>query len=133
MATDDTSENKKDRELRILRAEVEALRGRLSLVSDLSRRITASLDLPVVLKEVVDAACELTQSRYGALAVFDDTGHAVEFITNGITDEIRRRIGDLPQGLGLLGFLHELQQPLRLTEMSHHPRSVGFPANHPHA
>ncbi|HLF03983.1 MAG TPA: ATP-binding protein, partial [Dehalococcoidia bacterium] len=126
-ATDDRGE----RELRNLREENDRLRGRLALLSRLSLRITASLDLSTALQEVVEAACALTGARYGALGIFDDAGRVQQFVTHGVTVEERERIAHLPQGLGLLGLLHQLQQPLRLSDLSQHHRSVGFPANHP--
>jgi len=131
MTLEDTSESRKDRELQNLRVEIDRLRGRLSLLSDISRRITSSLDPPTVLQEVVDAACELTGARYGALGVFDAPGRIQQFITHGVTPEERERIGALPQGLGIIGLLQHLQQPLRLANLSSHPRSIGFPPNHP--
>ena len=48
-----------------------------------------------------------------------------------MTDEEREAIGKLPEGLGILGWLQDLQEPLRLGDLTTHPRSVGFPANHP--
>jgi PAS domain S-box-containing protein len=125
--TDDRSQ----RELRNLREENDRLRRRLGLLSRLSLRITASLDLATALQEVVAAACALTGARYGALGIFDAAGRVEQFITHGVTPEERERIAHLPQGLGLLGLLHQLQQPLRLSDLSQHHRSVGFPANHP--
>ena len=125
------SEGPKDRELRNLIEENDRLRGLLSQLSVLSLRITSSLDLPTVLQGVVDSACELTGAKYGALGVFDASGLILQFITHGITPEERERIGNLPQGLGILGWLHHLQQPLRLADLSQHPRSVGLPPNHP--
>lgn len=53
-------ESVKDRELQNLRGENERLRGLLSQLSKLSLQITATLDLPTVLQDVVDAACALT-------------------------------------------------------------------------
>ena len=80
-------------ELARLRHEVSRLRGRLSLLSDLGARITSSLDLPSVLQAVVDAACQLTGAKYGALGVFDESGTLQQFVTHGLTDERRREIG----------------------------------------
>ena len=105
-----------------LRREIESLRGGLSRLSEVSRRITESLDLETVLREVVDGARSLTSARYGALAVFDDGGQVQDFITSGITDEECRRLGSLPTGLGLLGYLNEVREPLRLPDLSRHSR-----------
>lgn len=124
-------DNINDRELQNLRSENDRLRSLLATLSQLGLQITSSLDLPTVLQQVVDAACELTGARYGALGVFDGDGRIQQFITHGISQAEREQIGDLPQGLGILGWLHHLQQPLRLSDLSQHPRSVGFPANHP--
>jgi hypothetical protein len=60
-------ESPMDRELQNLRGENQRLRGLLSLLSDLSLKITSTLDLPTVLQDVIDAACDLTGARYGAL------------------------------------------------------------------
>lgn len=128
---DEASEGKKDQELRNLREELDHLRGHVSLLRDVSRRISSSLDLSTVLQEVVDAVCDLTGARYGALGVFDASGRIQQFVTHGITLEERERIGNLPQGLGILDWLYHSQQPLRLADLSQHPRSVGFPPHHP--
>ena len=62
---------------------------------------------------------------------FDDSGSIETLITSGITPEERPRFGDLPKGLGLLQYLNEIEGPLRLADISSHPRSVGFPEGHP--
>ncbi len=124
-------ETRRERELINLRAETERLRKRLVLLSALSRRIASSLEVETVFQDVVDSACELTGAGYGALAVFDERGRVLQFITHGLTDDERQRIGSPPEGLGILGWLRELQEPLRLGDLTKHPRSAGFPANHP--
>ena len=58
-------------------------------------------------------------------------GRIQEFITEGITDEERAKIGDPPTGHGILGLLISEARPLRLAEIAAHPKSVGFPPNHP--
>jgi signal transduction histidine kinase len=119
------------RELANLRDENQRLRGRLVMLSELGRRIVSSLDAETVLQRVIDSACELTDARYGALGVFDLQGRVEKFITHGATAEERARIGALPEGLGILGWLQDVQEPLRLGDLTKHRRSVGFPPNHP--
>ena len=118
-------------EIDTLRREIDDLRTRHLRFSEVSRRITESWDLDTVLQEVVDGARSLTDARYGAVGVFDDSGRVRQFITSGITPEDRRLLGRLPKGLGLLGYLNEIQEPLRLADLTLHSRSVGFPENHP--
>lgn len=119
------------RELQNLREEVVRLQSRFSLLSDLNRKISSSLELGTVLQDIVDAACTLTEAKYGAVGVFDEAGKITQFITHGLSDEERARIGNLPQGLGVLGWLRDQPRPIRLHDISLHPRSVGFPPNHP--
>ena len=54
-----------------------------------------------------------------------------EFVTSGITDEERAAIGHNPTGRGVLGVLIDNPHPLRLVDVSEHPKSTGFPPGHP--
>lgn len=130
-SADDQIQGRRDREVTNLRGENDNLRRRLILLSGLGRQIASSLDPERVLQEVIDGACELTDARYGALGVFDAERRVEKFITHGISQDGRAAIGKLPEGLGILGWLQDLQEPLRLGDLTTHPRSVGFPANHP--
>ena len=114
-----------------LRRENEALRDRLSRLSKASLRITEYLDHDAVLQGVIDEARLLTDARYGALVAFGAPGSIETLITSGITPEERGRLGDLPKGLGLLQYLNEVEEPLRLANIASHSRSVGFPKGHP--
>ena len=70
-----------------LARENQALRQRLSRLSEASLRINESLDLDTVLQEVVDSARALTGSRYGVITTLDDSGLPREFVTSGVTSE----------------------------------------------
>ena len=64
--------------------------------------------------------------------MIDQSGTALErFVTHGVDDETRARIGDLPRGRGVLGALISDARTLRLHAISDDPRSVGFPPGHP--
>lgn len=94
--------------------------------------IGSDLDLPAMLRRIVDGAVDLVGATYGALGVLDDTGtRLAQFITVGIDDEAHRAIGTLPEGHGILGLLIVEAKPLRLPDLSKHPDSFGFPPNHP--
>ncbi|MDE2900478.1 MAG: winged helix-turn-helix domain-containing protein [Chloroflexota bacterium] len=114
-----------------LKNEVESLRSRLAKLNEASLGIFGSLDADAVLQAVIDASRLLTDARYGAILTFDDSGEMEHFFTSGISPEERRRIGRMPQGLGILGYMNEIEGPLRLTDIAGHPRSIGFPENHP--
>lgn len=93
--------------------------------------VVAELSLESVLQKVVDEARTLIDARYGALSVTDGDDRIRAFITSGLDDEERRKIGDPPRGEGLLGVVLRQGQRLRLAEIHSDPRSVGFPKHHP--
>ena len=94
--------------------------------------ISADLSLSETLTHIVTAAAELVNARYGALGVPDETGaFLAEFVTTGISREAEKRISHRPRGHGLLGLILHEGQSLRLRDLGEHPRSVGFPPNHP--
>jgi signal transduction histidine kinase len=105
---------------------------RLRELIEVGRSLVAELDPEIVFRRLLEVACELTQARYAALGVLDEDRHELErFITQGIDEEGRRAIGNLPRGRGVLGLLIEQPRALRLADVGHHPRSYGFPPGHP--
>ena len=101
-------------------------------VLDVARSVLAELDHEVVLDRVLHAAKDLTDARYAALGVLDESRtELARFIALGIDDATRREIGDLPRGRGVLGELINDPAALRLAHVGQHPRSWGFPAGHP--
>lgn len=94
--------------------------------------ISANLSLAETLKHIVTAAAELVEAQYAALGVPDEAGeYLAEFVTTGLTPEAEARIGHRPRGHGILGVILREGESLRLRDLHDHPRSVGFPPNHP--
>ena len=80
----------------------------------------------------MQAAVETTGATYGTLGVLDGTGAAFErFLIVGMDAAVRRRIGRLPVGAGVLSLLLQRPAPLRLDDLTTHPAAVGFPPGHP--
>ncbi|MGH8976834.1 MAG: GAF domain-containing protein, partial [Acidimicrobiia bacterium] len=105
---------------------------RLRQLLDAVLTVASDLDLATVLQRITEAAVSLVDARYGALGVLNEARTGLsQFITVGVDDETHKAIGDLPKGLGLLGSLITDARPLRLVDISEHPDSAGFPANHP--
>jgi signal transduction histidine kinase len=113
--------------------EVMTTQDRLRGLLDAVVGIATDLSLDSVLERIVRAACQLADARYGALGVLGagPDRRLREFVTHGLTDEQRARIGDLPRGHGILGVLIDSPRPLRLTNLGEDALSYGFPANHP--
>ncbi|GGZ30061.1 histidine kinase [Streptomyces inusitatus] len=117
-----------------LRSRVEEVRGsrdRLNGLLEAVLSVGRGLDLPQVLRGIVEAAVVLVDAEYGALGVVGEERNLTSFLTAGVSEEDRRRIGELPSGHGLLGELIRHPETLRLAELSEHPSSAGFPAHHP--
>lgn len=93
--------------------------------------IGGDLDLNTTLHRIIDAAIELTGSRYGALGVRGPDGMLDAFLFKGIGAELQARIGHLPVGKGVLGVLLDRTEPLRVDDLTQHPAAVGFPEHHP--
>ncbi|MFG2138471.1 GAF domain-containing protein [Streptomyces sp. NPDC048650] len=89
------------------------------------------LELPQVLRRIVEAAATLVDAEYGAIGVIGDGTRLSRFLTVGITEEQRGAIGPLPEGQGILGELIRHPAPLRLAELGAHPAAYGFPPHHP--
>ena len=106
--------------------------NRLERLLEVGRALVAEREPDAVLIRVLNEARDLTGARYAAMGILDDekTGLA-RFLTVGVDEELRRRIGPLPRGHGILGELIREPRPLRLARIGDHPRSYGFPAEHP--
>jgi len=110
----------------------EALTRQLLALREAALAISANLSLAETLKHIVTAAATLADARYAALGVPDESGeYLAEFITTGLTPEAEARIGHRPHGHGILGVILREGQSLRLRDLHEHPRSFGFPPNHP--
>jgi GAF domain-containing protein len=93
--------------------------------------VSSGLELDATLRQIVQAAVDLVDARYGALGVLGDDGMLTKFVYVGINEATRKLIGPLPTGHGVLGVVIEDAEPLHLEDLSQHPASVGFPPHHP--
>lgn len=94
--------------------------------------IEAAVELPVLLRHLIEEACSLVDARYGALGVLNEARTGLEpFITVGLGEAEEEAIGARPTGRGVLGVLITDATPLRLRDLGIHPDSYGFPAHHP--
>jgi signal transduction histidine kinase len=96
------------------------------------RAATSGGQLEATLHEIVRAAVEHVDARYGALGVLRaDSRRLDRFVIVGMDADHGDRIGRLPTGQGILGLLVEQPIPLRLDDLGAHPSSCGFPSGHP--
>jgi signal transduction histidine kinase len=113
--------------------EIVRTRDRLQGLLDAVVAVGAGLELEGTLNRIVRIAVELVDARYGALGVLgsDERERLAAFVHVGVDAETRAIMGDLPEGRGLLGLLIENPHPIRISDLTKHPASVGFPPNHP--
>jgi signal transduction histidine kinase len=104
---------------------------RLRTLLEVSNDLTRRLELPVLLRRLVEVAVDLLDARYGALGVIGTDRRLEQFIHVGIDDPLAQRIGNLPEGKGLLGVLIDDATPVRLPRLADDSRSSGFPSHHP--
>ena len=109
-----------------LRREIALLRERVSRLSAASLRISASLDVDTVLREVVESARALTGARYGVIATIDEAGRPEDFVTSGLTPDEARQMTVWPDAMRLFEHFLELDAPLRLADLGDYVGSLGL-------
>ncbi|MFZ0493741.1 MAG: GAF domain-containing sensor histidine kinase [Acidimicrobiia bacterium] len=105
--------------------------SRLSDLIGAAARVTGQTELTTVLETVVATAMDLTGAPYGALGVVSENGQLIQFVHQGVPEEVAELIGRPPEGRGLLGAVTWQPSPIRLDEAQSHPRATGFPKHHP--
>lgn len=97
-----------------------ALRDVIEAVVALSRE----LELSAILRHIVEFTKRLTNARYAALGVLDETGTQLrDFMYDGIDPDAAAHIGHFPEGRGIIGS----PRPVRLDELTVHPKPFGTP------
>jgi signal transduction histidine kinase len=112
-------------------ASVQRFDVRLQQLLDAMLSIGSDLSLPAVLQRIIESACKLVDARYGALGVMDDHGQLTDLATSGVDESTHEAVGRLPEFTGILGVLLRDPKPVRLRDVSEHPRAQGFPPGHP--
>jgi signal transduction histidine kinase len=105
---------------------------RLERLLSAGLELTSVLSLDDVLYRVADLACEIIGARYAAVGLLAPNGKSFQhFVAAGVDRAQHTAIGALPKGLGILGLVMREQKILRLKDLTAHPKSYGFPPNHP--
>ena len=108
---------------------IQALRDRLSRLSEASRRINESLDFDAVLQGVLASARDLTRSRYGVFILLDDAGRMRKFFGSGMTPEQGRRLWPEPDRVRFSTTLAELRIRCECRTSTATPERWVFPSS----
>ncbi len=114
-----------------MQERLERRNRELTALRNASLDIVSDLSLDNLLQKVVDQARNLIGTRYGALSLTDGENAVRSFVTSGISDQERQRIGPPPRGQGLLGVVMREGQRLRLEDIGSDARASGLPRHHP--
>ena len=109
-----------------LRQRNEMLERRISDLSAAVLRVSASLDLDTVLREIVDSARALTGARYGGIATVDATGQPQDFVSAGLTQGQHAEFATWPDGPRLFAHFRDLREPLRVADLPAYVRELGL-------
>ena len=108
--------------------EIDALRQRLSRLSEASLRISESLDLQKVLDEVLESARALTGARAAAIAIVDGAGRILQVATRGLTPGQERWLRENPLGPRFCEYLEASAEETRRSEdLPNQLRALDFP------
>jgi signal transduction histidine kinase len=102
----------------------------VAAVQSASLSLVSEMALEPLLLRFVELAREITNARYGALAIIEPDGSLSEFITSGLGNGDPARIAHPPVQAGLLGAIQE-GAIVRIKDVDADPRSAGFPKFHP--
>ena len=106
---------------------IQQLEERLSRLSEASLRINESLDFDTVLQEVVDSARALTGSRYSGITIPGENLQRPMFFVSGFTSEEYQGFLDMPEGMAFFPYFSQLEEPLRVEDITSHLGALGLP------
>ena len=106
--------------------QIDASQQRLSTLWGAFQRVNASLDLGIVLQEIVETARTLTGARYGLITTIDDSGQPQDLVTAGFTPEEHQGLLDCPDGPRLFEHLRHRPGALRLRDFPAYVGSLGI-------
>ena len=89
-------------------------------------RVSATLDLDALLREVIESARALTGARLGVIAVVDEAGKSVGYHFSGLDPDEERRLVAWPDSPRLFEHLRGLPGPSRSTDLADYVRSLGI-------
>ena len=89
-------------------------------------RVSATLNLDDVLREVIESARALTGARLGAIVVVDEAGAPTRYHFTGLKPGEDERLVAWPDGLRLFEHMRGLPGPMRLADLAGYVRGLGM-------
>lgn len=114
-----------------LEERVAARTAQLRALDEAGRAVASELNLDRVLQTIVNLSLELSGASHAAILVPRRDGGRPRFLTASVNSATFSHLDQLPEGRGLLDALLQESKPVRLSDLTRHPASVGFPPGHP--
>ena len=89
-------------------------------------RISASLDLDVVLREIIDSARALTEARYGVIVAMDGAGGIQDHVMSGFANDEVRHLLEWPDAVRFYEHLTGLPAPFVVEDPTAYIRTLGL-------
>ena len=106
--------------------EIQALRERISALTAAILRISGSLDVGTVLREIAEAARTLTGARYAVITTVDGAGELEDAVLAGFTPEEERQVVEWSDNLQVFEALRDMPSPVRVSDMAGYVGDLGF-------
>ena len=114
------------RDITELERENDALRERISALTSAILRISASLDVDTVVREIAEAARALTGARYAVITTVDADGQLEDAVLCGFTPEEEAQVVAWTDNLRVFEVLRDLPSPVRVADMRAYVSGLGF-------
>ena len=121
-----TSLDELRRQNKVLEQRVSKLTERISKLSAASLRISKSLDVDTVLREIVESVRTLTGARYGVIVTIDEPGQIQDYVTSGFNPDELQRLEHWVDGPQAFQHFRDLAGALRLSDLPSYIRSLGY-------
>ena len=105
--------------------EIKALRERNSALAAAILRISTSLDLETVLREIAQAARALTGARHAVIVTVDASGQLQDTVSDGLTPEQARQLTEWSDDMHVFERLRDRPSPLRVADLPTHISALG--------
>ena len=108
-------------------ADGSVLRDRLSRLSQASLRINESLELESVLQGVLEAACDLSEAKYGVITTLGEDRQPDVYLVTGVTPGQARSLWEFTEGMVVFQYLGHARDAMRIADVQGHMRARDLP------
>ncbi len=110
-------------------ADFQKRQSLFKAIRNLASPLFLDVPLDVALRRMAGTARKLVQAKYAAIGVLDNEGNTIRFLSSGLAPGQHRNL-KCPPNKGIIRFIIEERKLLRLTDLTSHPNSAGFPPGH---